>query len=71
MHGVSVVARNVRYSGPEVINRTQLNFITSVEHENTVENDISDLSTDLSLSAVYNLGSRLKQPLLNTDVLIL
>ena len=33
-------------------------FITSVEHENSGEHEISDLSTDLSLSlsTVYNLG---------------
>ena len=43
--------------------RTQLStysrrFITSVEHENSGEHEISDLSTDLSLSSstVYNLG---------------
>ena len=41
--------------------RTQLStysrrFITSVEHENSGEHEISDLSTDLSLSTVYNLG---------------
>ena len=42
--------------------RTQLStysrrFITSVEHENSGEHEISDLSTDLSLSlsTVYNL----------------
>ena len=42
--------------------RTQLStysrrFITSVEHENSVEHEISDLSTylSLSLSTVYNL----------------
>ena len=35
-------------------------FITSVEHENSGEHEISDLSTDLSLSlsTVYNLGPR-------------
>ena len=45
--------------------RTQLStysrrFITSVEHENSGEHEISDLSTDLSLSlsTVYNLGPR-------------
>ena len=44
--------------------RTQLNthsrrFITSVEHENSGEHEISDLSTNLSLnlSTVYKLGS--------------
>ena len=41
--------------------RTQLStysrrFITSVQHENSGEHEISDLSTDLSLSTVYNLG---------------
>ena len=43
--------------------RTQLStysrhFITSVEHKNSGEHEISDLSTDLSLSlsTVYNLG---------------
>ena len=43
--------------------RTQLStysrrFITSVEHENSGEHEISDLNTDLSLSlsTVYNLG---------------
>ena len=43
--------------------RTQLStysrrFITSVDHENSGEHEISDLSTDLSLSlsTVYNLG---------------
>ena len=47
--------------------RTQLStysrrFITSVEHENSGEHEISDLSTDLSLSlsTVYNLGPRLQ-----------
>ena len=45
--------------------RTQLStysrrFITPVEHENSGEHEISDLSTDLSLSlsTVYNLGPR-------------
>ena len=45
--------------------RTQLStysrrFITSVEHEYSGEHEISDLSTDLSLSlsTVYNLGPR-------------
>ena len=35
-------------------------FMTSVEHENSAERDISDLSTDFSfsLSTVYNLGPR-------------
>ena len=45
--------------------RTQLStysrcFITSVEHEYSGEHEISDLSTDLSLSlsTIYNLGPR-------------
>ena len=44
--------------------RTQLStysrrFITSVEHKNSAEREISDLSTDLSLSlsTIYNLGA--------------
>ena len=33
-------------------------FITSGEHGNSGEHEISDLSTDLSLSTVYNFGPR-------------
>ena len=50
--------------------RTQLStysrrFKTAVEHENSGEHEISDLSTDLSLSlsTVYNLG--LKNPVVS------
>ena len=52
-------------------------FITSVEHENSGEHEISDLSTDLSLSlsTVDNLGPRCPgtpfQPLSWSDFLFI